>query len=247
MPHIDPLDRSELPQFEEKFARYDAIRGFLPNSILTMGRRPNIAAAFMELNQAILYEGTVPEALKMMVALMTSMATGCRYCQGHMANLSHVYDVPEYLIKTHKLPHLQTFIHVFSRTEAGGKTNHTEPVYLLSKMPTAQVAATLIRGHREIENNLHWSLDMVMNDDQNRAGERYAPGNFVTLHCIALGFIKADKDNGTNRGKFTRKQGLAMISYESSLKTSQAQLPRSHITLADDILQQAPGSLKLNS
>ena len=95
MPHIDPLDRADLPQFEEKFARCDAIRGFLPNSILTMGRRPNIAAAFMDLNQAILYEGTVPEALKMMVALMTSMATGCRYCQGHMANLSHVYDVPD--------------------------------------------------------------------------------------------------------------------------------------------------------
>jgi len=95
MPHIDPLPRADLPQFEEKFARYDAIRGFLPNSILTMGRRPSIAAAFMDLNQAILYEGTVPEALKMMVALMTSMATGCRYCQGHMANLSHVYDVPD--------------------------------------------------------------------------------------------------------------------------------------------------------
>ncbi len=95
MPHIEPLDRSELPQFEEKFARYDRIRGFLPNSILTMGRRPNIADAFMSLNQAVLYEGTVPEALKMMIALMTSMATGCRYCQGHMANLSHVYDVPD--------------------------------------------------------------------------------------------------------------------------------------------------------
>ena len=37
----------------------------------------------------------MPEALKMMVALMTSMATGCRYCQGHMANLSHVYDVSD--------------------------------------------------------------------------------------------------------------------------------------------------------
>ena len=95
MPHIPPLDRSELPQFEEKFARYDKVRGFLPNSILTMGRRPRIAEAFMELNQAILYEGTVPEALKMMIALMTSMTTGCRYCQGHMANLSHVYDVSD--------------------------------------------------------------------------------------------------------------------------------------------------------
>ncbi|MEM1236450.1 MAG: carboxymuconolactone decarboxylase family protein [Pseudomonadota bacterium] len=95
MPHIDPLDRAELPQFEEQFARYDAIRGFLPNSILTMARRPNIAAAFMALNQAVLYEGTVGEDLKMMVALMTSMATGCRYCQGHMANLSHVYGVSD--------------------------------------------------------------------------------------------------------------------------------------------------------
>ena len=95
MPHVAPLAREDLPQFEEKFERYDRIRGFLPNSILTMARRPNIAEAFMTLNQAVLYEGTVPGALKMMVALMTSMATGCRYCQGHMANLSHVYDVPD--------------------------------------------------------------------------------------------------------------------------------------------------------
>lgn len=95
MPHIEPLDRADLPQFEDRFARYDRIRGFLPNSILTMARRPNVAEAFMALNQAVLYEGTVPEALKMMVALMTSMATGCRYCQGHMANLSHVYEVPD--------------------------------------------------------------------------------------------------------------------------------------------------------
>ena len=95
MPHLHPLERADLPQFEDRFKRYDEIRGFLPNSILTMARRPNIAEAFMALNQAVLYEGTVPEALKMMVALMTSMATGCRYCQGHMANLSHVYDVPD--------------------------------------------------------------------------------------------------------------------------------------------------------
>ncbi|MEM6618181.1 MAG: carboxymuconolactone decarboxylase family protein [Pseudomonadota bacterium] len=95
MPHVQPLDRADLPQFEDRFARYDEIRGFLPNSILTMSRRPNVAEAFMALNQAVLYEGDVPESLKMMVALMTSMATGCRYCQGHMANLSHVYGVDD--------------------------------------------------------------------------------------------------------------------------------------------------------
>jgi uncharacterized peroxidase-related enzyme len=95
MPHVKPVDRADLPQFAELFERYDRIRGFLPNSILTMSRRPRIAEAFMHLNQAILYEGTVPEALKMMVSYMASSAAGCRYCQGHMANLSSVYGVPD--------------------------------------------------------------------------------------------------------------------------------------------------------
>lgn len=92
-PHVAPLDRADLPRFEAMFARYDRVRGFLPNSILTMARRPEVARAFMELNQAVLYEGAVPEALKMMCALIASQAAGCRYCQGHMANLSTVYEV----------------------------------------------------------------------------------------------------------------------------------------------------------
>ena len=95
MPHIDPLPREALPQYEALFERYDRIRGFLPNSILTMGRRPKIADAFMQLNQAILYEGTVPEQLKMLISLVTSAATGCLYCQSHMTNLSSVYGAAD--------------------------------------------------------------------------------------------------------------------------------------------------------
>ncbi len=99
MPNVDPLPREELPQYEELFERYDRIRGFLPNSILTMGRRPNIADAFMQLNQAILYEGTVPEDLKMMISLLSSAMTGCKYCQSHMTNLSTVYGVSDEKIR----------------------------------------------------------------------------------------------------------------------------------------------------
>ena len=95
MAHLDPLPREELPQYEALFERYDRIRGFLPNSILTMGRRPGIADAFMQLNQAILYEGTVPEQLKMLISLVTSAATGCLYCQSHMTNLSSVYGASD--------------------------------------------------------------------------------------------------------------------------------------------------------
>ena len=80
-----------------------------------------------------------------------------------------VYDVPDYLAETHQWPHLGAFVHVVSKRTVGQTTSHSERLYLLSKCVTAQAAATLIRGHWEIENSLHWSLDVVMNDDQHRA------------------------------------------------------------------------------
>ena len=64
--------------------------GFVPNSILSMQRRPMIARAFMDLNKAVLYEGTVPGELKMLVSLVTSQASGCRYCRAHMTNFASI-------------------------------------------------------------------------------------------------------------------------------------------------------------
>ena len=91
MAHLAPLDRHDLPQFKDRFDHYASTRGFVPNSILTMSRRPAIAEAFMDLNKAVLYEGTVSEELKMLVSLIASQAAGCRYCQAHMANLASIY------------------------------------------------------------------------------------------------------------------------------------------------------------
>ena len=99
MPHIDPLPWEANPQFRERFQHYQDSRGFVPNSILTMSRRPAIAEAFMSLNKAVLYEGTVPEELKMLVSLVTSQASGCRYCQAHMANLASIYRASDEKIR----------------------------------------------------------------------------------------------------------------------------------------------------
>ena len=96
MPHMQPLDASTLPDdIQERFEHYRNTRGFTPNSIQTMARRPGIVRAFMQLNQAVLYEGTVSEELKMLVSLIASQAAGCRYCQAHMANLSKIYSASE--------------------------------------------------------------------------------------------------------------------------------------------------------
>ncbi len=99
MPHLDPLPWDASPQFRERFEHYQSTRGFVPNSILTMQRRPAIAQAFMDLNKAVLYEGTVAEELKMLVSLVTSQASGCRYCQAHMTNLASIYRASDEKIR----------------------------------------------------------------------------------------------------------------------------------------------------
>ena len=99
---------------------------------------------------------------------------------------------------------LQAFVQVISKRETGGKSSHSERLYLMSKRPTAQHAATLIRGHWQIENSLHWSLDVVMADDHHRARKEHAPANFAALRRIELNIIKANTEKGSNRGKFKK-------------------------------------------
>jgi len=97
MAHLDPLPLEEIADADilDRFEHYRKTRGFTPNSIMTMARRPNVVRAFMALNQAVLYEGTVPVETKMLVSLASSYAAGCRYCQSHMANLSSIYKAPD--------------------------------------------------------------------------------------------------------------------------------------------------------
>ena len=96
MAHMEPLSFDSVPEdIQERFTHYNKTRGFTPNSIQTMVRRPNIVRAFMQMNQVVLYEGTVGEELKMLVSLIASQAAGCRYCQAHMANLSKIYNASQ--------------------------------------------------------------------------------------------------------------------------------------------------------
>ncbi len=97
MPHLNPVALGDIKEddIRERFEHYKKTRGFTPNSIMTMVRRPEIVRAFMALNQAVLYEGTVPTETKMLVSLASSYAAGCRYCQSHMANLSSIYKASD--------------------------------------------------------------------------------------------------------------------------------------------------------
>ena len=84
MSHVRPLSRGELEQFEPYFQVAEQMMGgFVPNSLFTMGHRPEILQAFMMLAGTINGPGTVDPGLKQLVAYVASNAAGCRYCQAH--------------------------------------------------------------------------------------------------------------------------------------------------------------------
>ncbi|MGY1708780.1 carboxymuconolactone decarboxylase family protein [Geodermatophilus sp. SYSU D00758] len=87
MPRIEPLPRESLPEYEETFRTVEAALGVLPNSTLTMARRPEVMQAFAHLNAAVMADGTVGGPLKQMVATVVSGAAGCAYCQAHTAHV----------------------------------------------------------------------------------------------------------------------------------------------------------------
>jgi len=92
---MTPLLREEHPELEELFRLYDETMSFVPNSLFTMARRPEILRAFSELITQIWRTGTVPVGLKPLIAIVASTSAGCRYCQAHEAIDAKMRGVPE--------------------------------------------------------------------------------------------------------------------------------------------------------
>ena len=90
-----PLPREEHAELEQLFRLYDETMSFVPNSLFTMARRPEILRAFSELITQIWRTGTVPVGLKPLIAIVASKAAGCRYCQAHEAVDAKMRGVPD--------------------------------------------------------------------------------------------------------------------------------------------------------
>ena len=96
-PRLDPLRREDVPELEEYFRTFERRMGFVPNSVLTMSRRPKVVRALAALGQAV-YDvegGVLPMGLKSMVAELSSRSTGCLYCQAHFSTNMSRMDVTD--------------------------------------------------------------------------------------------------------------------------------------------------------
>ena len=77
------------------------------------------------------------------------------------------------------------------RTDGGGRTTTATRYVALSKVLSPQRLAETVRAHWTIENQLHWSLDVVFHEDDARSRKDNAPQNLAVLRRLARDILEA--------------------------------------------------------
>ncbi|AWL10875.1 hypothetical protein HMF8227_00369 [Saliniradius amylolyticus] len=96
MAHLTPLPKDTSPQLADDFAIFERILGFVPNSLLTMQRKPNIVKGFGVLTKAVMAEdGEVAPGFKRLLAHFASRAAGCQYCEAHSLIAAGLHGISE--------------------------------------------------------------------------------------------------------------------------------------------------------
>jgi predicted transposase YbfD/YdcC len=95
---------------------------------------------------------------------------------------------------------LNTVIKITSTREYLGKTETQERIYISSLYPKNDFNK-YIRSHWGVENKLHWVLDMVFREDEQRKRAKHADKNFAIVRKIALNMLKKDIGKESLRSK----------------------------------------------
>jgi predicted transposase YbfD/YdcC len=109
-----------------------------------------------------------------------------------------------WLQQDHKWPGLEAIGKVVRVRETAGKTTTETAYYLLSTALSGERFNEVAREHWGIENRLHWRLDVVMNEDQDRTRLGHGPQNLAVLRHMALNVMQKDTSKGSLSGKFMR-------------------------------------------
>jgi predicted transposase YbfD/YdcC len=80
------------------------------------------------------------------------------------------------------------------RTSAAVSAQSTRNFYLSSLPAQAQAIARAVRAHWQVENNVHWCLDVALQEDESRVRKDHAPRNLATLRRLVLNLMRQDKD-----------------------------------------------------
>lgn len=90
-------------------------------------------------------------------------------------------------------PKLQTVMKIRLERRLPTRTSVEERDYITSLQAPAANLLTAKRSHWQIENSLHWVLDIAFREDHARLRKDFGPQNFALLRHIALNALKQER------------------------------------------------------
>jgi len=96
MAFLEPLPATTTPELKDDFAIFERILGFVPNSLLTMQRMPEMVRGFGELTNAVMDpDGAVDLGFMRLIAHFASRAAGCQYCEAHSLVAAKIHGIEQ--------------------------------------------------------------------------------------------------------------------------------------------------------
>ena len=96
MAHMKPLPADTHPELADDFAVFEDILGFVPNSLLTLQRKPEIVKGFSVLTKAVMAsDSKVDLGFKRLLAHFSSRAAGCQYCEAHSLVAAKIHGIDQ--------------------------------------------------------------------------------------------------------------------------------------------------------
>jgi len=84
-----------------------------------------------------------------------------------------------------------------------GKQSVETRYYITSLKPDAQIISQSVRGHWAVENNLHWSLDVIFKEDASLKKKDHSALNYNMITKMALNLI--DRESSTKKSKPSKR------------------------------------------
>jgi len=95
----------------------------------------------------------------------------------------------QWLAQSDRWPDLRCVVMVESQRTTSKATSTERRAYISSVAPDARQLAQLVRGHWQIENNLHWVLDVTFGEDHARGSRKHGAENLALIRKTAMNLL----------------------------------------------------------
>jgi predicted transposase YbfD/YdcC len=93
-----------------------------------------------------------------------------------------------------------------------GKESLETRLFISSLAPEPKAMLDAVRSHWGIENNLHWCMDVIFDEDRCKTRKDNSPLNLAIIRHAAFNVLKADKTKGSEPPRVCRRPGAKIAS-----------------------------------